>query len=100
MTAAREDTQESPPEGSVIDALRGLPMGVRLEVLWAAARASASERRTLRALFLTAASLLVGVTLAGGWGILACGFFGGSLWLVVLVVRMERHVLREAGERR
>ncbi len=95
MTAIDPDPTEE-PEGSAREALRGLPRRVQLEVLLEAARASARERRTLRALFFTAASLLVGVTLAGAWGILACGFFGGSLWLVVLVVRMERHVLREA----
>ena len=57
-----------------------------------AARLSAGERRTKRALFFTSVSLLVGFTVGGWWGVLACGLFGGSLYLVVLVLRMQRHL--------
>jgi len=57
-----------------------------------AVRLSAGERRTKRALFFTTVSLLVGFTVGGWWGVLACGLFGGSLYLVVLVLRMQRHL--------
>jgi len=50
------------------------------------------ERRTQRALFFCGTSLLVGLTLGGGWGILLCGLFGASLFGVVLVLRMQRHL--------
>lgn len=84
----------TPPTSAEIEEhpLRGLPGGVRLRLLASALRTSASERRTKRALFFTTASLLVGFTVARWWGLAACGFFGGSLYLVVLVLRMQRHV--------
>ena len=77
--------------------LRGLPAAERWRILRRAARLSAGERRTKRALFFTSASLLVGFTVAGGWGVAACGFFGGSLYVVVWIVRMQRH-LRSGAE--
>jgi hypothetical protein len=57
-----------------------------------ALRLALGERRTKRALFFTSVSLLVGFTVAGWLGVLVCGLFGGSLFAVVLVLRMQRHL--------
>jgi hypothetical protein len=75
-----------------------MPRSGRLQIIAEAARISSGERRTKRALFFTVASLLVGFTVAGWPGVLVCGAFGGSLYLVVLVLRMQRH-LRASAER-
>jgi hypothetical protein len=72
--------------------LAKLPLGARLGVLRRALAKSAGERRTKRALFFTTASLLVGFTVGDVPGLLVCGFFGTSLYAVVLVLRMQRHI--------
>lgn len=69
-----------------------VPATSRLRSAARAARLAAGERRTKRALFFTVASLLVGYTIAGWVGVAVCGCFGGSLYLVVLVLRMQRHL--------
>ncbi len=78
--------------------LGDFPLGKRLKLVRQAAAKSAGERRTKRALFFTTASLLVGFTVGDVLGLLVCGFFGGSLYAVVLVLRMQRH-LRDALQR-
>ncbi len=85
-------THRPTPEELEAHPLRGLPAGERWRLLRRAARLSAGERRTKRALFFTSASLLVGFTVAGGWGVAVCGFFGGSLYVVVWILRMQRHL--------
>ena len=99
MVRDRDDPMSAPPTPEQLEAhpLRGLPIDARLRLIGAAARRSAAERRTKRALFFTSASLLVGFTVARWWGVAVCGFFGGSLYVVVLVVRMQRH-LRAGAE--
>ncbi len=80
--------------------LTELPLGARLRVIRRALVRSARERRTKRALFFTLASLMVGLTVGGSLGLLICGLFGGSLYLVVLVLRMQRHLRIGAHEYR
>lgn len=69
-----------------------LPIGTRTKIVLRALVASARERRTKRALFFSATGLPIGATLAGWWGVLICGGFGFSLYFVVLVMRMQRHL--------
>ena len=90
---------ESLPQSSeeLAPALDGLPAGVRLSICGNACLRAARERRTQRALFFSLASLAVGFTVSGGLGALVCGIFGGSLYLVVLLLRMQRH-LRSGSE--
>lgn len=76
----------------------GFPRERRVRVLRRALGLAASERRTKRALFFASTGLLVGFTAAGWLGLLACGLFGGSMYLVVLILRMERHVRAGALE--
>ena len=70
----------------------GLPFRVRFAIWRRALIKSGRERRTKRALFFLTASLMVGLTVAGKTGLLVCGSFGGSLYLAVLFVRMQRHL--------
>jgi hypothetical protein len=85
-----------PPVEHTEGSLSGLPLGTRLGVIAGALRKSAGERRTKRALFFCSASLMVGFTVGDLPGLLVCGFFGGSLYLVVLVLRMQRHLAEGA----
>lgn len=89
-----------PPVDSRQSSLEGLPLGTRLGILGYALRKSAGERRTKRALFFGTASLMVGFTVGDLPGLAVCGFFGGSLYLVVLVLRMQRHLAERALEAR
>lgn len=76
MNPARDPQSETPAQPGV----------------WSALVKSAGERRTKRALFFASASLMIGFTVAGVPGLLVCGSFGGSLYLVVLILRMQRHL--------
>lgn len=90
------DSETETPEAG--PRLADLPVAARMQVIYRSALKSGRERRTKRAFFFTSASLLVGYTVGGLPGVLACGFFGGSLYLVVLVVRMQRHLQEGARE--
>jgi hypothetical protein len=69
-----------------------VPREARLRIARHSAWLSLGERRTKKAGFFLGASLLVGFTVAGWPGVLACGLFGGSMFAVVIVLRMERHI--------
>ncbi|MFT7669964.1 MAG: hypothetical protein ACI8X5_002671 [Planctomycetota bacterium] len=86
-SSTREPTNERRPLWPV-----SLSRAERLRIARRALVLSAAERRTKRALFFLTSSLLVGFTVAGWKGLLGLGLFGGSLYLVVLVLRMERHI--------
>jgi len=70
----------------------GLPPDVKRRIVREAFGQALRERRTTKALAFVFFSLLVGFTVAGWLGVLVCGGFGGSLWAVVLVLRMGRHL--------
>ncbi|MFT7486316.1 MAG: putative membrane protein [Candidatus Paceibacteria bacterium] len=94
-------TQFHPQQSAQEDpALQDLPIGRRLTVLGRACSQAARERRTKRALFFASASVAVGFTVAGSWGVLVCGIFGGSMYLVVLALRMQRHIRTEVERSR
>lgn len=64
----------------------------RLAILWRALRIAAGERRTKRAAFFFSTGLPVGYVAYGWWGFFGCGLFGGSMYFVVLLLRMQRHI--------
>lgn len=82
----------SPPKSKESAWPTDLPLAPRLRVARRALALGIRERRSLKALFFLATSLLVGFTVAGWIGLMACGIFGGSMFAVVLVLRMERHL--------